>query len=232
MVALPTTPTHSPPRLKTRVGGSTSPRALRVGKIPRQPRGPHRKITTRARRFAVGSSHWSSLEPLIRHPQWVALSQAFGGQASAYAYANNAPLRYVDIDGLWPLPTSPAGLPPGWAHDPSHRDPNGSRWRGPDGDYLDFHVGRPGKPGWRGKDHWHHNGGEEHLRPGDEIPDKTICQEAPNLPSPDDPWDFHADDFFCALVPEGLMSLLCPEHKPIPIYPLPGPLPFPVPAFP
>jgi hypothetical protein len=70
------------------------------------------------------------------------------------------------------LPLDPSGLPPDWTHDPSHRDPNGSRWRHPSGDYLDFHKGRPGKPGWRGKDHWHHNGDDEHLEPGvDEIPE-------------------------------------------------------------
>ncbi|NMG72010.1 hypothetical protein [Parazoarcus communis] len=26
-------------------------------------------------------------------------------------------------------------------------------------------------PGWRGKDHWHHNGGDDHLPPGTEVPD-------------------------------------------------------------
>ncbi len=34
---------------------------------------------------------------------------------------------------------------------------------------LDFHRGRSGAKGWKGKDHWHHNGGDEHLKPGDVI---------------------------------------------------------------
>jgi hypothetical protein len=79
-------------------------------------------------------------------------------------------------------------LGPEWTRDPSHRDPNGSRWRHPNGDYLDFHQGRPGKPGWRGKDHWHHNGGDEHLVPGeDEIPEPEPVSAAPKPDrTPDD----------------------------------------------
>ena len=70
------------------------------------------------------------------------------------------------------LPETPKGLPEGWWHDPSHKYPNGERWRSPNGgDYVDFHPGTPGKPGWGGKDHWHHNGGKRHLPPGEEIPD-------------------------------------------------------------
>jgi hypothetical protein len=32
-------------------------------------------------------------------------------------------------------------------------------------------------PGWRGKDHWHHNGGEEHLPPGSEVPDPPQLED-------------------------------------------------------
>jgi hypothetical protein len=52
----------------------------------------------------------------------------------------------------------------GWRQTMTDRDPNGERWREPGGTYVDWHRGRPRLPGWRGKDHWHHNGGEEHLR--------------------------------------------------------------------
>ena len=37
--------------------------------------------------------------------------------------------------------------------------------------WIDWHKSRPGMLGWRGKDHWHHNGGEDHLPPGTEVPD-------------------------------------------------------------
>jgi hypothetical protein len=69
---------------------------------------------------------------------------------------------------LFRLPLDPTGLPPEWTHDPTHLDPNGTRWRHPNGDYLDFHKGRPGQRGFRGRDHWHHNGEDEHLIPGED----------------------------------------------------------------
>jgi len=40
-------------------------------------------------------------------------------------------------------------------------------------------------PGWRGKDHWHHNGDKKHLSPGDEIDD------------PDNPDDGSSESFSC-----------------------------------
>jgi RHS repeat-associated protein len=93
------------------------------------------------------------------------------GGTNTYLYVAGSPLRFFDSDGLIKLPIDPSGLPSDWTPDPSHRDPNGERWRHPSGDFLDFNRGRPGMPGWRGKDHWHHNGGEKHLPPGSEVPD-------------------------------------------------------------
>ena len=53
------------------------------------------------------------------------------------------------------LPENPSGLPNGWELDPSHRPPDGSRHRGPNGEGLDYQKGREGKPGFEGQDHWH-----------------------------------------------------------------------------
>ena len=69
------------------------------------------------------------------------------------------------------LPGDPSDLGPEWVPDPSHRDPNGQRFRDPRGRPLDFHEGRPGERGWKGKNHWHDNKGKDHLKPGDSIPD-------------------------------------------------------------
>jgi REP element-mobilizing transposase RayT len=102
-----------------------------------------------------------------------------------YAYALNDPLNYHDPSGLLVLPANPSDLPGEWVRDPTHRDPNGQRFRHPDGDVLDFHRGRPGETGWTGRDHWHHNGGKEHLKPGREVPDpapSAPCEYAPPEP--------------------------------------------------
>jgi hypothetical protein len=62
---------------------------------------------------------------------------------------------------------------------------NGTRYRHPGGDILDWSPGQPGKAGWRGKPHWHHNGGKDHLPPGSEIPEPRPPIELPDrLPSP------------------------------------------------
>jgi RHS repeat-associated protein len=106
-----------------------------------------------------------------------------GQDANLFRYVGNDPVNWFDPLGLLRLPANPTGLPAGWSHDPSHKDPNGSRWRGPNGDVLDFHEGRPSEPGWRGKDHWHHNEGDEHLEPGDEIPDPE-CEPEDESSSP------------------------------------------------
>jgi RHS repeat-associated protein len=107
-----------------------------------------------------------------------------GGDVDLYRYVSNGPVRYIDPDGLGQLPANPSGLGPQWTRDPTHRDPNGERWRNPDGDYLDFHRGRPGKPKWGGRDHWHFDGCPDHLAPGDAVPVDTA--PVPN-PQPQQP---------------------------------------------
>jgi RHS repeat-associated protein len=102
------------------------------------------------------------------------------GGVNTYAYVGGYPTRWIDPSGLITLPSDPSGLPGGWTRDPSHRDPNGERWTNGT-DVLDFHRGRPGLPGWRGKNHWHHNGDEEHLPPGKQCP----TSDDPPAPQPD-----------------------------------------------
>jgi len=96
-----------------------------------------------------------------------------GGDVNLFAYVQSNPVSFVDPPGLMKLPADPSGLGPEWIPDPSHQDPNGQRFRDSSGRILDWNKGRPGEPGWRGKDHWHDpcNSGTKHLPPGTEIPD-------------------------------------------------------------
>ena len=88
------------------------------------------------------------------------------GDTNLYGHVLGDTVNFIDPLGLLTLPDSPSG------------------------DKLEWHPGQQGKPGWRGKDHWHHNKGKEHLLPGTEVPD-PICKEfnadMPILATPS-PW--------------------------------------------
>jgi hypothetical protein len=144
-------------------------------------------------------------EPFRLSPGWVADTRIFSAQtllalqqsagnaavtASIQRQSTSSTAPNQSGAALFVLPSDPTQLPPEWVRDPTHLDPNGSRWRHPSGEYLDFHNGRPGAPGWRGKDHWHHNGEDEHLKPGDEIREPPAVS-APPLPEnePEDATD-------------------------------------------
>jgi RHS repeat-associated protein len=133
--------------------------------------------------------------------RWVSKDPSLfrGGQANLYVYAGNDPINYRDPTGRMQLPADPSHLPPEWAVDPTHLDPNGTRYRHPNGDYLDFHKGRPGERGWKGRDHYHRNGDDKHLKPGTDVPDpaQTMCidtSDAPNVEDDPDSWQDLIDE--------------------------------------
>jgi RHS repeat-associated protein len=109
--------------------------------------------------------------------RWIAKDPVrWGGRdVNLYAYVGSDPINFVDPLGWMKLPPDPSGLGPEWTPVPT-RNPNGKMFQHPSGDALEFEKGRPGLPGWRGRDHWHRypQGKKEkgkHYRPGDEIPD-------------------------------------------------------------
>ncbi|BBE72967.1 putative deoxyribonuclease RhsA [Pleomorphomonas sp. SM30] len=93
---------------------------------------------------------------------------------SVYGYVRQNPMGGVDPEGLIVLPPDPEGLPPDWVPDPNHKDPNGTRWRNPEGGCLEFNQGRPGLSGWKGQDHWHDctdkKRRDRHWKPGEDCP--------------------------------------------------------------
>ena len=140
------------------------------------------------REYDAYTGKWTAKDPIL----------FAGGDSNLYGYVLNDPVNLVDPWGLLILPKDPAGLPDGWIKDPNHRNPNGEKWIYPKtGDELEWHKGQPGKPGWRGKDHWHHNRGKNHLPPGAEIPDpepndsdNSYSCNMPNIKPKPLPWYF------------------------------------------
>ncbi|WP_442755783.1 RHS repeat domain-containing protein [Methylocystis sp. JAN1] len=98
--------------------------------------------------------HYDATPGRYVQPDPMGLTAFLSDGPNAYLYVGGNPLAKKDPTGHIILPPDPSGLPPGWVRDPTHRDPNGSRWRSPGGGCLDFHPGRPGASGHGGKDHW------------------------------------------------------------------------------
>lgn len=121
-----------------------------------------------------------------------------------YGYVGNNPLRMADLDGhletdrpncigCFKLPTNPDDVSknPNWSPDPKF-DPYGrarpgtKQWIDGKGNRLRFDPKDPKKKSTTegGKDHYHYNDGDEHLQPGDEVPEPE-----PIAPSPPDKSD-------------------------------------------
>ena len=81
----------------------------------------------------------------------------------------------ASVPHTFKLPSDPSGLGSDWTQDTGHKNPNGSKWKNPDGWDLEFHKGKQGAKGFRGKDHWHltppgaEEKDDEHLAPGTEV---------------------------------------------------------------
>ena len=131
-----------------------------------------------ARDYDPGVGRWTAKDP----------SGIETGYLGSYVYVGNDPTRWIDESGCLRLPPNPQGLPPGWREDPTHRDPNGTRYRNPaypDDPPLDYNWPHGDDPGtWEGTPHWHWDEGKCHLKPGDEVPDPPSPPHIPELP----PW--------------------------------------------
>ncbi|MBX3131688.1 MAG: RHS repeat-associated core domain-containing protein, partial [Polyangiaceae bacterium] len=158
-----------------------------------------------ARDYDARVGRWTGKDPV----RWS------GQDANLYRYVEDDPVNWFDPLGWLKLPADPSQLPPEWSEDPSHKHPFGKRFRHPSGDVLDWHDAQPGAPGWRGRDHWHHNQGKKHLPPGTDVADpQMVCRDfAAGPPFAPDPFLPEPRDFF---------------RGGIPIWPLPW-WPFPLP---
>jgi RHS repeat-associated protein len=64
------------------------------------------------RHYDPSTGRYLSPEPLLQNPRWVVAQLQQGHQVSAYGYANNNPIVYVDPNGLSPLTQTIQQLPP------------------------------------------------------------------------------------------------------------------------
>lgn len=151
-----------------------------------------------ARDYLAGLGRWTAKD-----------SAGFLGGSNRFVWADGDPVNWLDVNARMKLPADPSQLPPDWTVDTSHMPENGTRYRHPSGDTLDFDKGRPGEPGSQGEDHWHHNKhrktkeGKRHLPPGTEIPDPApVCNdETASDEQPPGCDDSEAEDGSSACVP-------------------------------
>lgn len=113
------------------------------------------------------------------------------GGINLYGYVGASPMMGIDPLGLITLPTDPGGLTPDWERDPTHKDPNSSKWRNPQGGCLEFAPGEPGRPGWAGKPHWHDCSDpkdkkrrDKHWKPGETCPQPGDSEQGQSAPEP------------------------------------------------
>jgi RHS repeat-associated protein len=92
-----------------------------------------------------------------------------GDQSQTQANQPPTPDKPPSWDPTKPLPDDPSKLGPDWKPDTDHKAPNDKRYKNPKGDKLDWHKGKPGEKGWKGKDHWHWNEHDWHFEPGDKV---------------------------------------------------------------
>ncbi len=95
------------------------------------------------------------------------------------------PSKKPSWDPSQPFPDDPTKLGPDWRPDDTHKSPDDQRFvNDKTGDKVDWHPGKPGEPGFIGKDHWHNvpPGGQkdkEHYEPGDRIKGPSFAQRHP-----------------------------------------------------
>jgi hypothetical protein len=116
-----------------------------------------------------GPSHTSEQNTQSQHAG-TGSDQKTGPDAQQKPQQSEAPKPPPSWDPSQPLPDDPTKLGPDWRRDPEHKAPNDERWvNDKTGDKLDWHNGKPGEKGWKGKDHWHWNEHDWHFEPGDTV---------------------------------------------------------------